>query len=113
MIHFQSVDAAGIRLSVDEDGKEVGRAYLYIMQNDLHDEPFGLMENVWVDETYRGQGIGSDLVNTIIQQAKEKGCYKLIATSRSSRSQVHELYKRLGFEAYGIEFRMNFSSLNP
>jgi len=36
------------------------------------------------------------------------GCYKLIATSRTSRPKVHELYQRLGFENHGVEFRMNF-----
>jgi len=37
----------------------------------------------------------------------EAGCYKLVATSRASRPRVHELYERLGFENYGVEFRMN------
>ena len=40
--------------------------------------------------------------------AREAGCYKLIATSRTSRPKVHELYQRLGFESHGVEFRMNF-----
>ncbi|MEO0537352.1 MAG: hypothetical protein AAF215_26285 [Cyanobacteria bacterium P01_A01_bin.123] len=35
-------------------------------------------------------------------------CYKLIATSRTSRPKVHDLYQRLGFTQQGFEFRIDF-----
>jgi GNAT superfamily N-acetyltransferase len=50
---------------------------------------------------------GPALVTEVIAAAREAGCYKLIATSRASRPKVHELYERLGFANYGLEFRMN------
>ncbi len=100
--------AQGIRFSVKRDGTEVARAYLYLMNNDLHDEPFGLMEDVFVDESQRGEGLGTKLVDEVVAAAKEIGCYKLIATSRDARPKVHELYRRLGFADHGREFRMNF-----
>lgn len=78
------------------------------MQNDLHQEPFGLMEDVYVDESQRGEGLGTQLVNEIVAAAKEEGCYKLIATSRDSRPNVHELYRHLGFLDHGREFRIDF-----
>lgn len=100
--------AHGIRFSVSSDGVEVARAYLYLMHNDLHQEPFGLMEDVYVDESQRGGGLGTQLVNEIVAAAKENGCYKLIATSRDSRPKVHDLYRRLGFSDHGREFRIDF-----
>ena len=106
-IHYRAVKAHGLRFAVVQDGKEVGRAYLYFMHNDLHEAPFGLLENVFVDEGCRGQGVGTALVHKVIKAAKAERCYKLIATSRTSRPEVHELYERLGFEQHGIEFRMN------
>ncbi|MEO1124215.1 MAG: GNAT family N-acetyltransferase [Cyanobacteria bacterium J06639_16] len=104
----KGVAAKGIRISAIQEGIEVGRAYLYLMHNDLHDQPFGLMEDVYVDEAYRGQGVGSELVKQVITLAKDMNCYKLIATSRTSRSKVHELYQRLGFTQQGFEFRIDF-----
>jgi GNAT superfamily N-acetyltransferase len=101
--------ARGIRFSIDGASGEVARAYLYIMTNDLHDAPFGLLEDVFVAESERGGGLGTALVNEVIAAAREAGCYKLVATSRASRPKVHELYERLGFTNYGIEFRMNLS----
>ncbi len=70
-VERKSVSAEGIRFSVSRDGKEVGRAYLYLMRNDLHSEPFGLMEDVFISETERGSGLGTTLV-------KEQGYVSLI-----------------------------------
>lgn len=101
--------AHGTRFSISVDGKEVARAHLYLMSNDLHDQPFGLLEDVFVDESQRGKGFGTALVQEVVAAAKESRCYKLIATSRMTRPKVHELYERLGFNNHGIEFRMELS----
>jgi GNAT superfamily N-acetyltransferase len=101
--------ATGTRFSISDAGREIARAYLYVMTNDLHKAPFGLLEDVYVDESQRGGGLGSALVKEVIAAARDAGCYKLIATSRSSRPKVHELYERLGFEKHGVEFRMSFA----
>ena len=101
------VNAKGIKFSIKERQQEIARAYLYLMHNDLHSEPFGLLEDVYVDESQRSKGLGTKLVKEVVQTAKEQGCYKLIATSRSSRTQVHQLYKRLGFIERGLEFRID------
>jgi GNAT superfamily N-acetyltransferase len=102
--------ARGIRFSIRNDNGEVARAYLYVMTNDLHAEPFGLLEDVFVAESERGSGLGTRLVTEVIAAAREMGCYKLVATSRSSRPKVHELYERLGFAKYGLEFRLNLGA---
>ena len=103
-----NVEAIGIRISVTDNGAEVGRAYLYLMHNDLHNQPFGLMEDVYIDQAYRGQGVGSNLVKQVIKLARAASCYKLIATSRNARPKVHDLYRRLGFLQQGVEFRIDF-----
>jgi GNAT superfamily N-acetyltransferase len=89
------------------DGKKVGRAFLFIIYNDLHQKPYGLLEDVFVEEKYRGRGIGKELVKRVIKKAKEIGCYKLIATSRFEREMVHKLYESLGFKKWGYEFRLD------
>jgi GNAT superfamily N-acetyltransferase len=108
-IDRQDRAAKGIRFSIGGDGRELARAYLYVMTNDLHEAPFGLLEDVYVDDARRGGGMGSALVKEVIAAARELGCYKLIATSRTSRPKVYELYERLGFEKHGVEFRIDFA----
>ncbi len=106
-IHLDEIAARGVRFSIAGADGEVARAYLYVMTNDLHKEPFGLLEDVFVAESERGSGLGTALVNEVIAAAREAGCYKLVATSRASRPKVHALYERLGFKSYGLEFRMD------
>jgi len=91
----------------DRTGAEIVRARLIIIQNDLHHQSYGLLEDVFVSELYRGSGYGKKIVLAIIEKARECGCYKLIATSRFEREKVHGLYRKLGFTKYGIEFRIN------
>jgi GNAT superfamily N-acetyltransferase len=109
-IDRESRAAEGIRFSVRGPEGELGRAYLYIMRNDLHEAPFGLLEDVYIEESQRGKGLGTSLVRKVIAAAEEANCYKLIATSRMSRPRVHELYESLGFQRHGLEFRMNFAA---
>ncbi len=98
-----------VKFTAEEDGKILGWAYLYIMFNDIHKEPFGFLENVFVEEEHRGGGIGSKLVQAIITEAKKQNCYKIICTSRYENSKVHALYNKLGFKDYGKEFRIDLS----
>jgi len=106
----KEVAGRGIRYSLEEQGREIGHAYLYLLSNDLHEEPFGLLEDVQIDEGHRGQGAANSLVKAVIERAQHEGCYKLIATSRNdgTRQTVHDWYLRLGFRDYGSEFRLDF-----
>jgi len=107
-IQQKDITASGIKFFIEQDGRVVARAHLYIMHNDLHSEPFGLLEDVFVDESLRGGGMGTELTKKVIAVAKERGCYKLVATSRYEREKVHALYERLGFKDYGKELRIDF-----
>lgn len=107
-IKKKTIEGKGVKFFIEIDGKEVGRAFLYILHNDLHEEPFGFLEDVYINENLRGQGIGTKLLNEIIEEAKRNECYKIVATSRYSRPKVHKLYERLGFKNQGIEFRLDF-----
>lgn len=97
-----------IRFSAQENGIEVGRAFLFIIHNNLHEEPYGLMEDVFVEEDYRGQKIGSKLVDAIIEEAQKLGCRKLVGQSRYGRDKVYSFYERKGFKNHGYNFRIDF-----
>lgn len=99
---------SGTKFIAEENGEVIGRAFLYILKNDLHKEPFGLMEDVFVEEAHRSRGTGGELVKAVIAEAKAQGCYKLVATSRHENPKAHAFYQRFGFKDQGKEFRMNF-----
>lgn len=97
-----------IKFEVRQGNKTIGRIYLYCIKNDLHKQPYGLVEDLFVDEGARRQGIGKMLLGAAIVEAKKRKFYKLIITSRMARAEVHGFYERHGFKKYGLEFRMDF-----
>ena len=63
--------------------------------------PTGLrawIEDVVVDESARGQGIGAALTQEAIRLAQAVGARTVDLTSRPSREAANRLYERLGFE---------------
>lgn len=60
---------------------------------------FGLVEEVAVDESARGQHVGVELMVRLLEVAKELGLDFVELTSRPSRETANGLYRSLGFEA--------------
>ena len=63
--------------------------------------PTGLqarIEDVIVDESARGSGIGEMLTNAAIERARAAGAKAVGLTSRPAREAANRLYLRLGFE---------------
>jgi len=107
-IKIEEITGQGFKFLILEQDKEVARARLYILKNDLHPESFAFIEDVHVKEGHQGKGYGTKIIKLLIEKAKECKCYKLICTSRFSRPAVHKFYKKLEFNEYGYEFRMDF-----
>lgn len=103
----QYIQSKGIKFIAFDGENEIGHVYLYLIYNDLHSEPAGYLENMFVDEVYRGSKVGSALLDAVLVEARRLRCYKIVSTSRESRQHVHEWYERTGFEKYGFAFRMN------
>jgi ribosomal protein S18 acetylase RimI-like enzyme len=63
--------------------------------------PTGLrawIEDVIVDSSSRGQGIGEALCMAAIEHARQAGATTVDLTSRPSREAANRLYQRIGFE---------------
>ncbi len=58
------------------------------------------IEDVVVDATARGRGVGEALNRAAIAEAAHRGAKNVSLTSRSSREAANRLYVRLGFEPY-------------
>ena len=65
--------------------------------------PTGLkawIEDVVVDESARGLGVGEALNVAAIDESRQRGAKNVSLTSRSSREAANRLYQRLCFEPY-------------
>lgn len=103
----QEITTTGIKRILKENNREIARIRVYFINNNLHPQPYALIEDLFVQEKFRGKSYGTKLLQTAILEAQKKGCYKIIATSRYEREKVHEFYKKHGFKEYGKEFRMD------
>jgi ribosomal protein S18 acetylase RimI-like enzyme len=89
--------AATQTLLVDRDGDALSGALTLV----LYRIPTGLrarIEDVVVDETARGRGVGEALTREAIRVAREAGARHVELTSHPSREAANRLYRRLGFE---------------
>jgi len=110
-LHFnlkqEKIKSGGFKIKILNEGKEVGRLFLYILFNDLHKNPFAIIEDVFVEEDFRQQGLSKKLLEKAIDEARKVKCYKVLMWSRYSKPYVHRIYRNMGFKEWGKEFRMN------
>lgn len=55
------------------------------------------VESVRVDNKFRGQGIGREMMLWAIDRAREIGCISIQLTTHEERTNAHRFYERLGF----------------
>ena len=96
-------------LVAEEDGIVQGSLVLAVMPNfSYRNRPWGVIENVVVDEAERNRGIGSAMMERAAQIAREAGCYKVLLTSNKRRPEAHRFYERLGYHRTHEAFHLRF-----
>ena len=92
---------ASILLVAEDPDVEGEAAILGSMTLVVFGIPTGLrawIEDVVVDGSARGRGVGETLNQAAILRAREAGATTVDLTSRPSREAANRLYRRLGFE---------------
>ena len=87
--------ATDLFIALSDDGTLVGISTLAVFRI-----PTGLrawIEDVVVDESARGAGVGAALTRAMLDQARERGCVTVDLTSRPAREPANKLYQKLGF----------------
>ncbi len=76
-------------------------------------QPFAVVENVIVDSSARGQGIGTVLLRHIEAFCLASDCSKIMLLSSSQREQAHRFFERFGFVGSSkrgfVKYRRNFA----
>jgi ribosomal protein S18 acetylase RimI-like enzyme len=84
--------------SSEADGEILGAATLGVFRT-----PSGVhahVEDVIVDESMRGQGLGEALVNHLLQIAREMGLKGVSLTCNPRRVAANALYRKMGFKKW-------------
>ncbi len=82
-----------------KDGTHIiGMGTLYIVRK--IGKTTGYVEDVVVDEAYRGRGFGEKIMKKLISTGRLKKTNSIRLTSRPSRVVAHKLYEKTGFQKY-------------
>jgi len=82
-------------LGLFEDKRIIGTATLVALHQVTGYK--GYVEDVVVDEKYRGQGLGKRLMKEIIAEAQKLKLFRLELKSETDRVAANKLYQALGF----------------
>lgn len=84
-------------LVAERDGIVVGTATLSLLAT-LWKGMVGHVDDVVVDATARGEGVGRQLMQKLHEEAQRLGVTHLDLTSRPTREAANALYQSLGYE---------------
>ena len=87
--------------------KIVASASIFLEQKIIHDGGIvAHLEDVVVDQSYRGNQLGQKLIANIVEKARESGAYKIIA---DCKTELLSFYSKNGFEKRGEQIAIYFS----
>ena len=68
-------------------------------------KPVGHIEDIVISSSYRGKGLGQDILELLIQEGREKNCYKIILDCLEN---LEAFYSKSGFEKKGVQMSLYF-----
>lgn len=90
------------------NGRVVGAATLLVERKFIHNGGLaGHIEDVAVSVQHQGSGVGTRLVEYLLEEARRRGCYR---TTLDCEEHLVRFYTRLGFEQCGVHMRVSHGS---
>ncbi len=99
--YAQILQTPGLHLFLlDVDGAVVATTYLNVIPNITRAaSPYAVIENVVVEKSLRGRGLGQQIMSATLAAAWAAGCYKAMLMTGSRNPATHAFYKACGFSA--------------
>lgn len=91
-------------LGAEHEGRLVGFCSLNVLNNLWLHGNMGHIDELVVDEAYRGAGIGTALLKRMSRIAAEMGCKTVELDSAHHRHDAHRFYEQLGFANRALLF---------
>jgi PhnO protein len=88
----------------------LGAVTLHVTQVMHRIGPIGRFTAVVVDESARGQGIGTILIKVAEAFLASQGCAMIEVTSNKKRTDAHAFYERLGYTATSFRFAKSIAA---
>jgi GNAT superfamily N-acetyltransferase len=80
--------------------KLVGLAFVTISRESA--VPFGIIEDIVIDKTHRGAGLGKEMMLWLIDGLRDAGISRVFLESGLGNTGAHHLFEQLGFKQVSI-----------
>lgn len=98
LAHLDHVDA---QVFVAElDGKVAGAVSLWFQPRLNWTTCQAWIPDLYVDPAFRRRGAARALLAACAEEARRRGCHRLVLESGHHRAEAHRLYEQFGFEHY-------------
>ncbi|MBE0431695.1 MAG: GNAT family N-acetyltransferase [Dehalococcoidia bacterium] len=105
------IDGSSHMLVADAGGTLVGFINFATRQAILHRSPSGLVDELVVAESYRGRGIGRQLVLAAVERCRGLGCCELEVSTEKTNTRAREFYRKCGLEERGVLLELDLQSM--
>ena len=61
----------------------------------------------WIGKSYRGKGIGGQLLSSAIEKSRQLGCCEVEVSTEKTNIKAREFYKQYGFTERGVLFEID------
>lgn len=89
------------------DGQVVGLASLRLLPQALDPIPYAELSELFVDDAYRGRGVGRALVRHVEAEARAAGAQQIVLLTAWRNTNAHAFYHTLGYRLYTVTMRHN------
>jgi GNAT superfamily N-acetyltransferase len=86
-----------IYLCVEMEQGVVGFCSLAVKNSLWQESRIGTISEMVVDDAYRKRGVGTALLGTIVDMARQRGCRLIELDSAFHRDAAHRFYEKAGF----------------
>jgi ribosomal protein S18 acetylase RimI-like enzyme len=105
----EMADRDAYRVLLAEDGGQVvGLLSLSFRHTLFHPAPSALIDELVVEQSHRGQGIGRQLMAEAIERCRAVGCCEIEVSTERSNEAAQEFYRRHGFSHEAVLFELEF-----
>lgn len=105
--HFLASPESGVLLAFDE-GAPVGLLAYAMIPSLFHTADSGLIELLVVTEGRRGEGIGTQMVETVMRLFREAGCAEASVSAGPDNEPVQKLYCDAGLTEASVLLETHF-----
>jgi len=93
-------------LVAQDDGQIMGMTTFNFQNSTWSENGQCLLEDLFVDQSIRGQGIGRALIDAVINEAKKRGCSRVYWNTDETNQTARKLYDTYVLESGKRQYRV-------